>query len=51
MAVGELGGQRASLGPGVPEHRGTFKGSALFPRGWEAHWVGGAGVSNQKELK
>ena len=27
-------------GLGVPEHRGTLKGSALFLRGWESHCEG-----------
>lgn len=34
-------------GIGVPEHRGTLKGSGLFLRGWESHWVGGRCVQSR----
>lgn len=50
MAAGDCVGKGPRWGLGIPQHRGTLKGSGLFPRGWESYWVG-SGVFNQKELK
>lgn len=46
MAAGDCVGKGPRWGRGIPPHRGTLKGSGLFPRRRASHWVE-AGVFKQ----